>query len=80
MYRRRAGAWSKFLFVGLLPLALIVVPGLVLGLVTGQPPWGISLSGTVATVCGFFAGPVYTVISAGETGDSRGEETGDEMV
>lgn len=41
-------------FVG--PLSLIVVPGLLLGVVTGQLPWGIALCGAIATVLSFFVG------------------------
>lgn len=78
--RKRTGLCVTILVVGFLSLVLIVVPGLALGLATGQLPWGIALSGTIVTVCGFYGGPVYTIISAGETEDSRGEEAGEEMV
>ncbi|KAI7788184.1 hypothetical protein LA080_012249 [Diaporthe eres] len=37
-------------------LSLVVVPGLVLGVATKQIPWGIALSGAIATVVSFFAG------------------------
>lgn len=40
-------------------LSLIVVPGLVLGVVTGQLPWGIALCGAMATVVSFFASLYY---------------------
>lgn len=40
-------------------LSLVVVPGLVLGVATKQIPWGIALSGAIATVVSFFAGLYY---------------------
>lgn len=45
------------LSVGL--LSLIVVPGLVLGVMTKQLPWGIALCGLIATVVSFFASFYY---------------------
>lgn len=38
---------------------MIVVPGLVLGFVTGQVQWGIALSGAIGTIVGVFAGLYY---------------------
>lgn len=40
-------------------LSLVVIPGLVLGIATKQIPWGIALSGAIATVVSFFAGLYY---------------------
>lgn len=54
---KRTWMWLAVLIVGL--LSLVVVPGLVLGVVTGQLPWGVALSGTIATVVSFFAGLYY---------------------
>lgn len=48
--------WMSALIVG---LSLIVVPGLILGIVTGQLLWGIALSGAIATVVSFFTGLYY---------------------
>lgn len=42
-------------------LALIVTPGLILGLVTGQLSWGIALSGAIATIVSFLAGIYYHI-------------------
>lgn len=44
--------WMLARFIG--PLSLIVVPGLVLGIITGQLEWGIALCGAIATVLSFF--------------------------
>lgn len=40
-------------------LLLVVVPGLTLGLVTGEIEWGIALSGAVVSVVGVFVGLYY---------------------
>jgi hypothetical protein len=53
----RARIWTAAVL--LVVSSLIVVPGLVLGVVTKQLPWGIALCGLVATVISFFASFYY---------------------
>lgn len=50
---------KRIAFLIVVALSLVVVPGLVLGVATRQIPWGIALSGTIATVVSFFAGLYY---------------------
>lgn len=50
--------WMAARIIGV--LFLIVVPGLVLGVMTGQLPWGIALSGAIATVLSLLA--VFTTM------------------
>lgn len=57
LHLKRSRMWAGALVVSV--LFLIVVPGLVLGVMTRQMPWGIALSGTIATVIGIFAGLYY---------------------
>lgn len=54
---RRVKMWVAILIVGV--TSLIVVPGLILGVVTKQLPWGIALCGLIATVISFYASFYY---------------------
>lgn len=54
---KRAWMWITILIVGV--LSLVVVPGLLVGIITGQIPWGIALAGAIATIVSFFAGLYY---------------------
>ncbi|KAH8768264.1 hypothetical protein F5883DRAFT_70172 [Diaporthe sp. PMI_573] len=71
---KRTWMWLALLIVGV--LFLVVVPGLVLGVMTGQLPWGIALSGAVATVASFFAG-LYYHVSTSKTGEPPGSQASD---
>lgn len=52
-----ARLWVALLII--IVLSLVVTPGLVLGGVTKQLPWGIALCGLIATVISFFASLYY---------------------
>lgn len=52
-----SGTRVVLLIVG--ALFLVVAPGLVLGVAAKQIPWGIALSGAIATMVSFFAGLYY---------------------
>lgn len=53
----RVWVWVTVLVLGV--LSLVVVPGLVVGIITGQIPWGIALAGATATILSFLAGLYY---------------------
>lgn len=49
--------WIVLLIFGV--MCLTMVPGLLLGIITKQIPWGIAVSGAIATVASFFSGLYY---------------------
>lgn len=75
---KRTWMWLAVLIIGV--LSLVVVPGLVLGVMTGQLPWGVALSGTIATVVSFFAGLYYHLKSETDGRDAGETRTSDSLV